>query len=314
MSASAALPDALALFQVSLDVAAMGGRLRLHVGCGAPEQDQARRDLESVARRVGRWAARLTRFEPASDLCVLNAQPDGADVPVGPTLAAVLGWAAEAGRRTQGVVDVTLLDERLAAEDGMRSALPPRAGCWTSRWTMDGRHGRVAREAYVRFDLDGVAKGWIADRALALLHRYPAAMVDADGDVAIAVGEGTDWTIDVADPDDPRGDLASLSLDRIGARVLGIATSGIHVHRWGADAGRHHLIDPATRRPASSDVAQCTVIADTAALAEALAKAVVIRGSEWGAGLLGHSDVLGTVVLRRTGEVLVSEEVLPWLA
>ena len=53
---------------------------------------------------------------------------------------------------------------------------------------------------------------------------------------------------------------------------------------------------------------------ERAALAEALAKAVVIRGSEWGAGLLGHSDVLGTVVLRRTGEVLVSEEVLPWLA
>jgi thiamine biosynthesis lipoprotein len=312
MSALAS-PEAPALTEIGLGVPSMGGRLRLRVACAPDDQSRAHRDLEMVAQRVARWASRLTRFEPTSELCALNDDPDVPDARVGPTLAAVLGWATDAGRRTQGVVDITLLDERLAAEDGVASSPRPRATHWSSRWTMDGRHGRVLRKGRVRFDLDGVAKGWIADRALAALRHYPAAMVDADGDIAIARDAWTGWSIGVADPDDPRTDLASLSLDRIGLRAMGVATSGIDVHRWGDGPDRHHLIDPVTGHPAVSDVAQCTVVADSAALAEVVAKAVVIRGSEWGSELFGHPDVLGALVLRRTGEVLVTEEVVPWL-
>ena len=139
-------------------------------------------------------------------------------------------------------------------------------------------------------------------------------MVDADGDIASFAPTGTDWTIGVADPSDPGQDLVVLDLDRVGPRDLGVATSGIDVHRWGDDPDRHHLIDPATGRPAVSDVGQCTVVAESAALAEAVAKAVVIRGSEWGSASLGHPGVLGAVVLGRTGEVLVTEQVLQWLA
>jgi thiamine biosynthesis lipoprotein len=158
-----------------------------------------------------------------------------------------------------------------------------------------------------------VAKGWIADRALRLLDRYPAALVDADGDIALSVDPRTGWTIGVADPADPDGDLAGLDPGRVGPRRLGVATSGIDVHRWGDDPGRHHLIDPATGSPAVSDVEQCTVVADSAALAEAVAKAVVIRGSDRGARLLGRSGVLGGVLLLRDGVVLATEEVPAWL-
>jgi thiamine biosynthesis lipoprotein len=172
----------------------------------------------------------------------------------------------------------------------------------------------VLREGRTRFDLDGVAKGWIADRALLALRHYPEAMVDADGDIASSTPHGTDWTIGVADPSHPGRDLVVLDLDRIGQRVVGVATSGIDVHRWGPGSDRHHLIDPATGRPAVSDVAQCTVLAESAALAEVVAKAIVIRGSVWGSGPLGSPGVLGAVVLGRTGEVLVTEQVLTWLA
>ena len=44
-----------------------------------------------------------------------------------------------------------------------------------------GRVRAVIREGRVRIDLDGVAKGWFADRALAMLGAYPAVLVDADG-------------------------------------------------------------------------------------------------------------------------------------
>jgi thiamine biosynthesis lipoprotein len=233
---------------------------------------------------------------------------------VGPTLARVLDWATEAGRRTDGVVDVTLLDERLAAEAGGPSTPRLRPVRWDVQRAPGGRHGRVAREGRFRFDLDGVAKGWIADRALASLRHHPAAIVDADGDIAIGMGVRTGWTIGVADPDAPGSDLVIIDLDRVGPRLLGVATSGVDVHRWGTGTGRHHLIDPMTGGPAGGDVRQCTVVATSAALAEVVAKAVVIRGSHQGAGLLAQPGILGAVVVRATGEILVTEQVLPWLA
>lgn len=309
------------LSEVALEVPAMGGSLRLRVACAAHARDRARRDLDLAARRVQRWAARLTRFDPGSELSALNERSDAAETPVGPTLAAVLGWATEAARRTEGVVDVGLLDERIAAEDGPDGRRPPGRGRWESgrgRWRSgrgpDGRHGRVWRDGQVRFDLDGLAKGWIADRALGLLDHYPAALVDADGDIAVAIDPRAGWTIGVADPLDPGEDLVSIDPDRVGPRRLGVATSGTHVHRWGDDPHRHHLIDPATGSPAVSDVEQCTVVARSAALAEAIAKAVVIQGSAAGAALLGRAGALGGVLLLRDGEVLATEEVPAWLA
>lgn len=305
------------LVDVALDVPSMGGRLRLRVACAPDERVWAERDLRLVARRVERWVARLTRFETTSELCVLNREPEAAEVRVGPTIAAVLSWAADAGRRTRGSVDVTLLDARLAAQEGAAWA-PARPSRWEVRRARAGRHALVVREGRVRFDLDGVAKGWVADRALAHLTRYPAALVDADGDIAIAMDEraGRDlgWAVGVADPARQGSDLVTIAPELVGPRRLGIATSGVDVHRWGAGTDRHHLIDPATGRPAVTDVRQCTVIADSAALAEVVAKALVIRGGPPATDLLGRPGVLGAVLRRRGGEVLVTEGVEAWLA
>ncbi len=57
----------------------------------------------------------LTRRGEDSDLVRLNRDPRP-EVPVGPTLAAALSWARDAAELTGGIVDPTLLDERLAAE------------------------------------------------------------------------------------------------------------------------------------------------------------------------------------------------------
>ena len=54
----------------------MGGSLLLRVaGAPAARCGSRPRDLERVARRVERWAARLTRFTTTSDLAALNADP-----------------------------------------------------------------------------------------------------------------------------------------------------------------------------------------------------------------------------------------------
>ena len=285
----------------------MGGEVAVHA-----TGDASSSDLEAILDRIEIWASHLTRFEPSSELRRLNAAPSDR-VRVGPTLTAVLDWARGAEGMTDGLVDVAMLDARLAAESGRDASCPQSA---SRRWSIERgpRASTVRREPGVRFDLDGVAKGWLADRALAITSGR-SAMVDADGDIALRLAPGDAWGIAVADP---RGDGALLGVLQFSAQEpsrLGVATSGTSVHRWTHETGgTHHLIDPRTWHPAATDIVQATVVAGTAREAEVLAKTAVIAGSGRAFRLLDRPGVLGALVLTTRGEVCATPEMLRWLA
>ena len=317
--------------------ASMGGRLVIHLDAGDERRDEAARAAAAVVKRVERWASRLTRHSQASELSALNADPRD-EVPVGPTLAAILRAARMATESSEGMVDITLLDARLAAEglageglaaersagEGLaaeRSAgEPERYDSHAFDWSIvPSRHGSaiVRRPPGLRFDLDGVGKGWIADRALRLLASWPSAVVDADGDLAFRCAPGKIWELAVDDPRTPDTSLTALRL-AAGHGVFGrwgVATSGTSIHRWVVDGhNSHHLIDPRSGRPAATDVVQATVVAGSALRAEALAKAAVIAGSYAGLALLERARVQGAVLLTDTGEVLALPQTLSLLS
>jgi len=303
---------------VSWTAPSMGGRLTVVLTAGPERRADATNAARRTAQRVDTWAARLTRFNSASDLCRLNDALDSR-VAVRPTLAAALSWAATAERRTDGVVDATLLDARLAAEHGDRTPLGRGRWCVLNA----ARPAVIERPPAVRFDLDGLAKGWIADRAADLLSAWPGVAVDADGDIAITAAPGVEWLIGVADPrsDSADGDrpmLATLRLTggELWSRRYGVATSGTSVHRWqlAGGAAAHHLIDPRTGRPAQTDVIQATVVAPSAREAEVVAKAAVILGSDEALGFLHRSAALAALLLLESGDVACLPGVDAWLA
>lgn len=319
---------------VSTTARSMGGRLAIHVDTRSrrprrtePDRtgnagelrdltDLARADSRRVIARIDRWASRLTRHTDTSDLAVLNADPRLV-VTVRPTLASALLAGMAAADASEGLADITLLDARLAAEGGGYLARASRIDEWQA---MRSRRGAavVRRPPGLHFDLGGVAKGWIADRALAMLEAWPSAVVDADGDLAVLVAPGRMWQIGVDDPRTPNANLAVLHLSARadGAPTRwGVATSGTSVHRWTvAGSSNHHIIDPRTGLPAQTDVVQATVVAGSALRAEALAKAAVIAGSANGLRLLERAGVRGAVLLTADGEVLALPATLALLA
>jgi FAD:protein FMN transferase len=299
-------------FEQHRSFVAMGGSVHLRVAHHPGGADEARRELGRVERRINAWASRLTRFDSRSDLCALNAAPAVGRRRVGPTLGAVLERSVGLGVRTGGLLDVSMLDARLAAEDD--SAYVTQRGTW-SIWGR-GRGRYVERHAELRFDLDGVAKGWIADRALALLDRYPAAMVDADGDIALRVAPSSDWQVAIEDPFMPGEDVGVIAVpESLHGQRLGVATSGTSVHRWAGPSGqRHHIIDPRTGRPAITDVVQASVIAETADAAEALAKTAVISGSSDALRSCEAAGAQALLMLLDDGQFVVSERAVEWLS
>ena len=300
----------------------MGGTLSVFVTAQPTDLVAAGVAARRTAQRVETWAARLTRFNETSHLSHLNSAAE-ASVPVRPTLAAALHWAKLAEQRSEGVVDSTLLDARLAAESGISSEQQPSPDGWTWHVMATGRTSLVRRDPGVRIDLDGTAKGWIADRAADLLARWPGVAVDADGDIALRADRGIEWLIDVADPRlDADGveppPLATLKL-RGGSSwsaSYGVATSGTSVHRWQLADGRlsHHLIDRRTRRPAETDVVQATVVAPSAREAEMIAKSAVILGSRDALGFLARSAALAAILLIEDDSVVSLPGIEAWLA
>jgi thiamine biosynthesis lipoprotein len=296
--------ESLPIVPFTLTAASMGGRLEVHLDAEG-RTAEAREDARRLIARIDRWAARLTRHTDNSDLALLNADGNSA-VAVRPTLAAALLAGMVAADASEGFADITLLDARLTAEGRNDVVAPSRRGEWQ---LADRPRGAavVCRPPGLRFDLGGVGKGWIADRALALLAGWPSAVVDADGDLAVLCAPGKRWEVGIGDPRTEDSNLAVLKLVAPlggGPTRWGVATSGTSVHRWNVGGTtRHHLIDPRTGRPAETDVIQATVIAGSALRAEALAKAAVIAGSVEGFAILDRARVRGAVLLTSSGEV-----------
>jgi FAD:protein FMN transferase len=276
-----------------LSFPAMGTWVRLLGSPGAP-LDTARALIEGLE-------ARLTRFDPESELCRLNEDPREV-VPATPELRDAVRATLDGAAATGGLADPTLLGalvdagyarsltgrpradlrEALAAAPSPRPAAPARGEAW--RLVSAGRDA-IVRPPGVRLDLGGSAKGHTADLAAAMLASYGPCAADLGGDLRVRGAHA----VQVLHPLTARP-AATLALDGDA-----VATSGIDRRLWwdAGDRPAHHLLDPATNRPAWTGVLSATAKAPTAARAEALAKAAVLAGPARGREILAaHGGVL----------------------
>jgi thiamine biosynthesis lipoprotein len=256
-------------------------------------------ELAARARQmVEGYDRRLSRFRPDSELSTLNADPHEC-VPASALLRDAVRAGLYAARRSGGLVDPTLLPalEQAGYRDSMtpsatpripttepHPAQPDRSSLWpTIRVTQQA----IVRPPGVRLDLGGSGKGHVADLVARLLADSPRWAVDCGGDVR--VGGDAPQTVVVAHPFG--GEAARLTFTN-GA----VATSAVHARAW---EGGHHLIDPATKRPAWTGIVAATATAPTTLEAETLAKVALLGGPRAARGLAElHVTPDGTVVRR----------------
>lgn len=264
-----------------------------------------------------------SRFRPDSELMRLNARAGSASG-VGPDTYALIASAIGAWRLTGGLFDPTMLDALVAAgydrsfdalgdahRDGSVDGPSPTVrqnSLGPDAILLDEERAFVTLPEHVHLDLGGIAKGAAADTVAGVLERAGAigACVDLGGDIAVFGSrcDGQPWVIGVDDPAHRGADLALLRLDR-GA----VATSSRSRRRWvraGQDA--HHLIDPRTGRPATSDLLSVTVVASTTMWAEVYAKSALIAGSIEGE-LLVRSAGLAALFVGDGGEVIAAGDI-----
>lgn len=266
----------------------------------------AARDAEAAEAALGAWHERFTRFSPDSELSMLNADPR-TTVPVSADMARFVAAAIDAARDTGGLVDATMLGA--LEEAGYRRDLPgslplelalglaparrPAAPSLTSPWEavhVDAGARTVTRPVGVRLDSGGLAKGLFGDMLAERLGGHDSFAIDCSGDLRLGGRGGELRRVDVSSPFDAE------TLHAFELSHGGIATSGIGRRSWLDEHARpaHHLLDPATGRPAFTGVVQATAIAPTALEAELRAKSAVLMGPGAAADCLAFG---GLVVL-----------------
>ncbi|MDP4715861.1 MAG: FAD:protein FMN transferase [Candidatus Nanopelagicales bacterium] len=232
-----------------------------------------------------------TRFDPSSDLMRANARPDEWTV-VAPECFEALRLAHAAHVHTSGAFDPRVL--RTLTSLGYDRSLGFAKGNVVT-------DGRIEKHAFAEWtpefdvatsgvrlgadpiDLGGIGKGYAVRRGIGVLAGVGrAALVEAGGDLATYgcgpdrhPGEARAWRAAVEDPHGGDAPIAILDVSDMAA-----ATSSLRLRRWLA-SGRevHHIIDPRTSAPSTSDLVAVTVIAADPAWAEIWTKACFLEGS-----------------------------------
>ncbi|MFN8594767.1 MAG: FAD:protein FMN transferase [Anaerolineae bacterium] len=280
----------------------------------------AQRALAKVERLFRAAHTRFTRFDASSELSALNAS-NGRPFAASRDMFEVVKAAIEFSARTHGLFNPTIIGALEAAgydrsfeaigSGNNRSVVSGSPISSMASIKLDAAAQTITLPIGVRLDLGGIVKGWTVQQAGQQLAYAGPCLVDAGGDMWTSglVPSTAHWTVNVMDPFDHDRDVMTLRL-----HDCGVATSGIDRRQWQHHGEQqHHLIDPRTGHPSTSDLWTATVIAPTTIEAEIMAKTVFLLGSIEGLEFVNERPQLAACVITANGEVLLSNRMQEYL-
>ncbi len=243
-----------------------------------------------VEEELAAFDQTFSNWRDDSEIAQVNRHASPTPLPVSARFAAVLQLALDVAVMTEGAFDPTvkpLSDAYRAAKIDPEHRLPvavlAAAKARVGHQLVSLREGAVVkRRADVELDLDGLVAGAacdaIAQRLLAI--GVTSFYLQITGEVLCRgeKGHGVPWRIGVADPnsDAQGGDEAIRTLS---LRDQALCTSGDYRNAFVADGViAHHVFDPRTGSWANNGIASVSVLATTAAVADALGTAFLVLG------------------------------------
>lgn len=244
----------------------------------------------AVEAELAAFDATFSNWRPDSEIARVNAHTGPGPLPVSERFAAVLQLALDVAGATEGAFDPTVkpLSDvyRTAKRDPQHhldAAALAAAKQRVGHQLVQLRDGAVVKaRPDVQLDLDGLVAGAACD---AIAGRLTALGVgtfylEVTGEV-LCRGEkakGQPWVIGVVDPvadaNGGEGAIRTLSL-----RDAALCTSGDYRNAFVADGAMvHHVFDPRTGQSAHAGVASVSVLAKSAAVADALGTAFLVLG------------------------------------
>ena len=256
---------------------------------------------DAVQQLLTRLDQSMSTYKPDSELNNLNRIAVGEELSVSADLWQVLQGAQHIYALTLGAFDPTvgpLVDlwgfgpqdtgDEVPSELEI-NALLPKVNFGQLRLASDNK---VTKLAAIDLDLSAIAKGYAAQQVATLLRTqgFSNFLVEVGGELQVAGHnrKGLPWRIAIEVPNLLHGGVEQV----IAVTDSGVATSGDYRNYFERDGVRYsHTIDPRTGQPVTHNLASVTVLADTAGVADALATAFMVMGTEKTLELAAQRDI-----------------------
>ncbi|MBR6548853.1 MAG: FAD:protein FMN transferase [Clostridia bacterium] len=246
------------------------------------QNDQPLAQAEAEIRRLEQL---LSVTLPQSDLYRLN-HADGQWVTLSDETVSLVTLAKTYADQTQGRFDPTVypavaawgfLDKQYTLPTEELLTALQKCIDYTAI-EIDGNRVRLPKGMGI--DLGAIAKGYAADQVKAVFDQAGVSGILSLGGNVLTIGQkpnGQPFSVAIQDPKNANQILGTLTLNGGQAAV----TSGDYQRYFEQNGVRyHHILDPKTASPAVSDLTSVTVIADSAAAADAYATALFIAGKD----------------------------------
>ena len=295
----------------------MGTRFRIILY--AADEATAKRASAAAFRRVAELNGIMSDYQPTSELMRLCAKAGGDPVPVSADLFSIVQRSQQVAALSDGAFDVTVGPVvRLWRLSRRTQRLPEPAKLAAAR-DLVGHQNVVLdptartvmlRKAGMQIDLGGIAKGYAAEAAQAVLkqHGVARALVAASGDVVVTGPPpgAAGWTVGIGAVSEDEANAPKLML-----RDAAVSTSGDAFQYVEIDGTRYaHVVDPRTGL-GLTNMFQVTVVAKDGTTADALETALAVMGPEKGMKLVEGMDSISARFIRKSGagfEEKVSKE------
>ena len=284
-----------------------------------PMEEQAGVEAATTAlEEVARLEQQLTIFRETSEVSFINRNAATRPVRIAASLFALLQTCQELQQETAGAFDITAgtlsqcwgfvrRQGRLPEAHEIENALSYVGG---DKLKLESEaHTIQFKRSGMAINLGSIGKGYALDRvATKMRQRAQNALLSAGSSSLRAIGAGgrhqRGWVIGVRHPRHADKRLAILRL-----RDAAMATSGSEEQYFVCDGKRYgHIIDPRTGWPADA-VAGVTVIAPSAAQADALATAFYVGGRALAESYCAtHPNVLALLLERDAEQPLLLGE------
>lgn len=268
------------------------------------DADTAQRDLDALLQAFNQIAS---TYEPRSEVNAISAMTLDEWHDISHTLSDMLLISLEINWLTGGAFDVTISPlvelwgfgaERRPQHVPSQSAINAALGEVGFRHLeLDLAEPRLKLKQPVTVDLSGVAKGYGVDMVAEWLQRQGIAnyLVEIGGEIRAAGHSlrGDAWRVGI---EKPQG-LGAGVQQAIRIDGVGLATSGDYRNYFEENGKRYsHTLDPVTGFPIDHRTASVTVIAETAAYADALATGLLVLGAERALQLADTHDLAVFVI------------------
>ena len=276
----------------------------------APDESAARAASDAAFARIAALDQMLSDYNPESELMRLCRQPFGQPVRLSDELFAILQQSQRVAELSDGAFDVTIGPVvRLWRRSRRTETLPSPEALAHAREAVGWRKLKLDAPSQsvtltapnMQLDLGGIAKGWAADAALAVLktHGVTRALVAANGD--IAAGDPPpgkrDWRVEIGALEGTESRLAKTIL----LQNQAVSTSGDAEQFVEIDGVRYsHIVDPRTGVGLTERL-QVTVIAQRASDTDSLATAVSVLGVKRGLELVESQPGLAGICVLKYG-------------